>query len=163
MGTSPARGGALEIATAAPGVSTRTRPAPDLFSWFANLFDNDLDFELPGHHEKLWENSDLIFFFDDADANDALKAFTAGRTDAALAAVVASWEASHTSDKHAFYTARITRTEIVIASAFDDDHGYGSAIGLSTCVDDAALAKLVDSAMATVVDDLDNQQAENYY
>jgi hypothetical protein len=159
-GIVPALGGSAEVDVVSPGVSTRSRPAPDLYSFLASL-DYDSAFVLPWSTwgEKLTQHRLLEYFYDSVEAHDLLKAFAASRTDAALEALAAQWRADHQPDGQSFYFTSFTRTEIVIAYATDDDHGYGSAIGLSTSTASAELVKLVDSANEGVVDELHYCQA----
>lgn len=89
-GISSAKGGYADIDLASPGVSTRARPAPDLFSFLASLA-YDSDFALPAWGEKLTHHELLECLFEAPEENDLLKAFAATRTDAALAALVSGW------------------------------------------------------------------------
>ena len=159
-GISSARGGSADIDLASPGVSTRSRPAPDLFSFLASLaYDSDFALPWSAWGEKLTNHELLEYFFEDPDENDLLKEFAASRTDAALAAMISGWKADHKPDGQSFFFCSITRTEIVIARAVDDDHGYGSAIALSTSTVSAELIKLLDRANEGVVKELLNCQA----
>ena len=151
----PVRSGHVEIEMpdAMSTVST-----PDLYTWLActlagPTYDDPL---LPDGTEIAEELLSLLEDLGESDASDLLNAFAASRTDTALAALVAAWEANHKDDGDSFHFSQITRTEMIISYATSDDHGYGNAFGLSTSVRPAALGVLVNSAMEDVVHSLES-------
>jgi len=128
----------------------------DLWAWLADLHKVGRDYELT--YDTCAPKSifdELMPLFDDE--KDSLKKFAKKRTDKRLAAVVSTWKEYKKDDGQTFYYSSITRTEIVVAEASTDDHGYGDSFGLSTVIDSKELGKMVSDATDSVVTKLNQQ------
>ena len=99
IGIPPVRSGHVEIEM--PD-ATSTLSTPDLHTWLActlagPTYDDPFKL-LPDGTEIVEELLSLLEVLGESDASDLLNAFAASRTDTALAALVAAWEANHKDD-----------------------------------------------------------------